>query len=38
MKRKTGIQIDITDDVENWSKMAVGMVATVLEQKGNGHG
>lgn len=38
VRRKTGIAIDITDDVENWSKMAVGMMATVLEEKGNGHG
>ena len=34
IKAATGVVVDVTDDVENWSMMAVGLMAAFLE-KGN---
>ncbi len=38
VQKKTSISIDVTEDPDSWSKMAVGMMLTILEKKGNGHG
>ena len=37
VRKKTSLTVDVAEDVDTWSKIAVSMMATVLEQKGYAH-